>query len=94
MALADAKYKRLDASPPNSDIYQMTAYLLSSDLPQGTLIYATGDTEPVAYVIRGQGKTVVVRGLNLNGTPAQILERVDVLAESVAGASAQVTTRG
>ena len=44
--VGDAKYKNIDNKPvPNSDLYQMLAYVTALDLPGGLLIYAKGEAD-------------------------------------------------
>lgn len=85
-AVADAKYKRLDAGIRNADVYQMTAYLLSTGLPRGTLIYA-GDQESSRHVIARIGATVAVCGLDVSGPPGEVLAAAAATAKLALGAA-------
>ena len=58
--VGDAKYK---SSVPNSDLYQMLAYVTALDLPGGLLIYAEGEPEAVRYTVRNSGKLLEVVAL-------------------------------
>ena len=79
--VGDAKYKDLsDDSAPNSDLYQLLAYVSALDLPGGMLIYAKGEREPVTYRVRHSGKRLEVAALDLSGTLDDALKRVGSLA--------------
>ena len=79
--VGDAKYKDLsDDSAPNSDLYQLLAYVSALDLPGGMLIYAKGEREPATYYVRHSGKRLEVAALDLSGTLDDALKRVGSLA--------------
>ena len=82
--VGDAKYKRIvDDRVPNADLYQLLAYATALDLPGGLLIYAEGETAPATHMVRYAGKRLEVAALDLSGSPAQLLARIDVLSEQV-----------
>ncbi len=85
--VGDAKYKRTTLhGAQNHDIYQALAYALAADLPGALLIYAHDDQDridPVTYDIPQAGKRIEVDVVNLQGQPAEILERIDDLARKI-----------
>ena len=76
--VGDAKYKRIDGSVPNADLYQLLAYATALDLPGGLLVYAEG--EDATYQVRHSGKRLEVAALDLSGTLDVVLERVGHVA--------------
>ena len=81
--VGDVKYKRVDGSIPNADLYQMLAYATALDLPGGLLIYAQGEREPATYTVWHSGKRLHVAALDISGTLEGVLERVQELASRV-----------
>ena len=81
--VGDAKYKRIDGSVPNADLYQLLAYATALDLPGGMLIYAKGERTPATYRVRYSGKRLEVAALDLSATLDEVLDRVDLLASRV-----------
>jgi 5-methylcytosine-specific restriction enzyme subunit McrC len=84
--VADAKYKRLtDARWPNADLYQLLAYCVGLDLPEGTLVYAELDSERDEQVDHRDGPLARLRiqGLDLTGPPREVLERTRRLAREL-----------
>ncbi|MGY1690367.1 McrC family protein [Geodermatophilus sp. SYSU D01105] len=82
VAVVDAKYKaeRIDGFP-NADAYQVLAYCTALRLTRGHLIYAKGLEEKRRYDIPANGISIDAHALDLGGTPAQLLERIERLAE-------------
>ena len=81
--VGDAKYKRIDGSVPNADLYQMLAYATALDLPGGLLVYAKGEREPATYRVRHSGKRLEVAALDLSATLDETLGSVGLLAGRV-----------
>ena len=82
--VGDAKYKDLSGEhAPNSDLYQLLAYVTALDLPGGMLIYAKGEREPATYRVRHSGKRIEIAALDLSGTLDDVLNRVECLANNV-----------
>lgn len=82
--VGDAKYKNLTGSKvPNPDLYQLLAYATALDLPGGLLVYAQGEADAASYRVRSSGKRLDVVALDLSGTLADVLARVDHVAERV-----------
>ncbi len=78
--VGDAKYKNItDKAVPESDIYQMLAYITALNLRGGMLIYA-GEADTATYNIRYTDKTIEVASLGLSGTLEEILFNVRSLA--------------
>ena len=86
--VGDVKYKNLTRESdnnrvPNSDLYQLLAYVTALDLPGGMLIYAQGEAEPADYTVRHCGKALKVAALDLSGDLEQTLAGVRKLAEQI-----------
>ena len=81
--VGDAKYKRIDGSVPNADLYQLLAYATALDLPGGLLVYAKGERESATYDVRHSGKRLEIAALDLSGTLEAVLERVGEVAGRV-----------
>ncbi len=81
--VGDAKYKRIDGSVPNADLYQLLAYATALDLSGGLLIYAKGEREPATYTVRHSAKRLEVTALDLSGTLEDVLASVGELARKV-----------
>ena len=80
--VGDLKYKRTDyRRVPHADLYQLLAYTIAADLPEGLLVYAQGEASQTVHEIRHVGKRLEVMAVDLSGSPEQILDRVaDVAA--------------
>ena len=82
--VGDAKYKNLTGEVvPNSDLYQLLAYVTVLDLPGGLLVSAQGREYQETYSVRHSQKRLEVAALDLSGTLDAVLRRVRDLAESV-----------
>lgn len=82
----DAKYKRLAPSgAPNADLYQLHAYVTALGLPAGLLVYAEGDEAEVMHSVRHAGTRLIVRTLDVDGQPEEVLASVRGVAERVVG---------
>ena len=81
--VGDAKYKAAEKSVPNSDLYQLLAYVTALDLPGGMLIYAQGEAEPVTHEVRHIRKQLEIAALDLSGSLDQVLNRVKDIAGRV-----------
>ena len=82
--VGDAKYKDLsDDSAPNSDLYQLLAYVTALDLPGGMLIYAKGERDTATHHVRHSGKQLEVAALDLSGALDDVLRRVESLAKRI-----------
>ena len=83
IAIGDMKYKK--AIPNTSDLYQLLAYQSAADLDNGFLIYAATnkDNKDLSYQIRNSNKVIHVEVLHLNGTPEEVLARVNIIAEKI-----------
>ena len=81
--VGDAKYKNIaDKAVPESDIYQMLAYVTALNLRGGMLIYA-GEADTATHHIRNTDKTVEVVSLDISGTLDEILANVRGLGRKV-----------
>ena len=82
--VGDAKYKNLTSErAPPADLYQLLAYVTALDLPGGLLIYAKGESDTAAHLVRHSGKRLQIAALDLSGTLDEVLDRVRGLAEEV-----------
>ena len=86
--VGDVKYKNLTRESdnnhiPNSDLYQLLAYVTALDLPGGMLIYAQGEAETADYTVRHCGKALKVAALDLSGNLEQTLAGVGKLAKQI-----------
>jgi len=88
VAVMDAKYKAERPSGfPDADIYQLLAYTTAIGLPEGHLIYAKGNEEPVAHRIRNTEITVHAHCLDLDTEPTTLLMEIDALAALIAASA-------
>ena len=81
--VGDAKYKYIKDSAPNSDLYQILAYVTAFDLPGGLLIYAKGEPPFCSLRVRNAGKRLEIAEVDLTGDVDELLGRIDQLAERV-----------
>src|SRR5690606_16742086 len=82
--VGDAKYKRMrPGGPPNADIYQLHAYVTSLALSCGLLVYAEGEERETVHTVRHTGTQLIVRTLDVDGPPADVLASVRELSELV-----------
>lgn len=81
--VGDAKYKQLDATPPPSDLYQLLAYTIATNVDTGFLIYATGGTS--TFHTRHVPKTIRLLALDLTVSGPRILEQVALFARTLIG---------
>jgi len=82
--VGDLKYKRTEhGSVPNADLYQLLAYTIAADLPEGLLVYAQGEAEPTVHEIRHAGKLLGIVAVDLSGSPEEILAEVGNVAERI-----------
>lgn len=80
--VGDAKYKRIDHSIPNADLYQLLAYATALNLPGGLLVYAQG-AKRRTYRVRHADKRLEVFAFDLSGTRQELRDRVGELARRV-----------
>ncbi len=94
-AVIDAKYKRLsDERFPNADAYQMLAYCTALGLDRGYLVYAKNEGERIRdHTVANAGKTIHVRGVDVEAEPKDLLAHVAELADSIARASQSASTK-
>lgn len=87
-AVLDAKYKRLLGNDrPHADLYQMLAYCTALGLPEGHLIYASGDA-PSSHTVREVGTRLRTWVLDLSQPTGHVLDQVRRIANAVAEATA------
>lgn len=86
IAVLDAKYKRVeDNDRPHADLYQMLAYCTALGVPEGHLIYASGDA-PSSHTVREAGTRLRTWMLDLSQPTEHILEQARQIANAVAAA--------
>lgn len=82
--VGDAKYKRVSAEGiEHPDLYQLLTYTVAAQLPVGLLIYAAGEADEIEHVVVPIGKRLLVRTLDLTGTPERMLGQIQQLAQLV-----------
>jgi 5-methylcytosine-specific restriction enzyme subunit McrC len=92
--VVDAKYKgEKPAGFPNADLYQLLAYCTVLGLDEGHLIYAQGNEDPISHTVAGSGVRIQCHTLNLESSPAALLERVKSLVRQLAQPSRPVRRR-
>ena len=68
--MGDVKYKNLTGSDvPQSDLYQLLAYVSAANLPGGLLVYAQGEVSEKVYYVRHANKRLEVAQLDLSAEP-------------------------
>lgn len=90
--VGDVKYKlSADARGRSSDYYQLLAYTTAMDLPEGVLIYCRRDGDPDhrTVTVRHAGKRLVIRAVDLSGSPEDVEREIARLAEAIERASRQ-----
>lgn len=82
--VGDVKYKRINVPGiKHPDLYQLLAYTVATDLPNGMLIYAAGEGVPAEHDVVFVNKRLEVVSIDLEGVPSRILEQMRGLAERV-----------
>lgn len=76
--VGDVKYKPVNVKGiKHADLYQLLAYTIAADLPEGILIYAKGEANAAVHEIQMAGKWLTVLTLDLTGSPEQLLEQIE-----------------
>ena len=82
--VVDAKYKAEKPSGfPQADLYQMLAYCTVLGLPVGHLVYAKGNEDARAHVVRRSGVRIVTHALDLDVEPAELLAAMAGLVDAI-----------
>lgn len=82
--VVDAKYKAEKPSGfPQADLYQMLAYCTVLGLPVGHLVYAKGNEEARAHVVRRSGVRILTHALDLDVEPAELLATMAALVDDL-----------
>ena len=83
--VGDVKYKKTRgiAGAAHPDVYQLLAYATATARRRGLLVYAVGEEPSGIHQIRGAGKEIAVRALDLDVSPEEVLAQIDELAEIV-----------
>lgn len=89
--VGDIKYKLAnDARGRSGDYYQLLAYTTALDLPEGVLIYCrheNDETDSRAVTVRNVRTKLVLRSLDLSGSPERVEHELTALAWSIAAAA-------
>lgn len=82
--VGDVKYKP-SGGGYSSDYYQLLAYTTALDLPEGMLVYCRRQGDPVlrTTTVRHSGKRLLLYAVDLTGSPEQVEQEIDELAETV-----------
>lgn len=82
--VGDVKYKQLDEeSFKQPDMYQMLAYMTATGLRESMLLYAGTNCTMSSFTFRHTGASVQVRTLNLAVPPRELLNEIQLSAESL-----------
>jgi 5-methylcytosine-specific restriction enzyme subunit McrC len=76
----DCKYKRTEGVIPNTDVYQMLAYLTALRLSDGLLVYAVGEDVPHTITIPFADKCILIRTIDVTQAPSAVLTQIANLA--------------
>lgn len=91
--VGDIKYKLTsEAQAKSSDYYQLLAYTIAKNLPEGILIYCRhlGGQRHRSVAVRNADKRLVVYSIDLTGAPDQVELEIRELAHSIATAAGDV----
>lgn len=75
--IGDVKYKRDSGSGRSDDLYQLLAYAAGAQLPDATLFYAQGPSEPQEHQIPQVGIRLRVHHVDLSQEPLSILDQLN-----------------
>lgn len=92
--VADVKYKlATEARGRSADYYQLLAYTTALDLLEGMLIYCRfgSDQDERTVTVRNTDKRLVLRAIDLSGSPDQVEHEIAVLAEAIAAGQRMAT---
>lgn len=84
--VGDIKYKLAEnARGRSNDYYQLLAYTTAIGLPEGMLIYCRrqGDSERRTVTVTNAGKRLVLRSIDLTGSPEQVNKEITALADEI-----------
>jgi 5-methylcytosine-specific restriction enzyme subunit McrC len=80
--VGDAKYKKSDSGEA-SDLYQLLAYCIATNLPTGALIYADAPQPSMTHRVVHKGPELVVESLDLSSSMEQLERRCDRLTQTI-----------
>jgi len=82
--VGDVKYKQLDKDEVrHDDMYQMLAYMTATGLRESMLLYAGTKCTMSSFTFRHTGASVQVRTLNPAVPPGELLNEIQISAESL-----------
>lgn len=89
--VGDIKYKLAkDGRGRSGDYYQLLAYTTALDLPEGVLIYCRHENDEGGsrtVIVRNAETKLVLRSLDLSGSPDQVEQELSDLGEGIAAAA-------
>lgn len=88
--VGDVKYKvAAEARGRSGDYYQLLAYTTAMNLREGVLIYCRrqGDADQSTVTVRNAGTKLVLRSVDLTGSPEQVDHEIAMLADAIAAGS-------
>jgi 5-methylcytosine-specific restriction enzyme subunit McrC len=91
--VGDIKYKlAAGARGRSSDYYQLLAYTTAMNLAEGMLIYCRrqDDLDHKTLTVKHVGKKLILRSVDLTGSPEQVEHEIEGLAEVIASAAGRV----
>jgi 5-methylcytosine-specific restriction enzyme subunit McrC len=92
--VGDCKYKRpAGESALSHDVYQLLAYTVAVDVPEGVLVYAEPGERTGTHTVRHAGKALHRVGLDLTGPPSAVLAEVADLASRMRRMASRASTR-
>ena len=96
--VGDAKYIEVNAEGVlHPNLYQVLAYTVATGLSVGWLVYAAGTgaaDEPADHEVVELSKRLIVRVLDVDGSPDAVLQRVDELAAAMRSRSGAARLHG
>lgn len=89
--VGDIKYKlATNARGRSDDYYQLLAYTTALDVPEGVLVYCrqSGDSNQRTVTVKNAEKRLVLRSVDLTGSPEHVEHEITILAAAIAEAAA------
>jgi hypothetical protein len=81
--VGDAKFRRINAAGvKHADDYQLLAYATAQGVVSGMLVYAAGEATGFEPAFRVAGMRRLIRTLDIDGTPATLLQRITDLGDA------------
>jgi 5-methylcytosine-specific restriction enzyme subunit McrC len=74
--VGDVKYKRDSGPGKDTDLYQVLAYAVASDLSSAALIYADGPPDAPSHAVRHIGRQLHLHHVDLRQEPHEVLDEL------------------